>query len=132
MPERNKYITGLRAWSGFLQTGIECERGSRYTAKTRVSLSKLFKLAFDGIFSFSYIPLRISIVIGLLSSILAFITALFYTLRKTIYWQSDSWLGIYYNFNYIFRRNNFANSWNNGRIYCKNLRWGKSKTILYN
>lgn len=77
MPERNKYITGLRAWSGFLQTGIECERGSRYTTKTRVSLSKLFKLAFDGIFAFSYIPLRISIVIGLLSSIVAFIIALF-------------------------------------------------------
>ena len=73
MPERNRYLSGLRAYAGFKQTGVVVERGSRYRGKPRVSLSKLFKLAFDGIFSFSVIPLRIATIFGLICAIVSFI-----------------------------------------------------------
>ena len=73
MPERNRYLSGLRAYAGFKQTGVVVERGSRYHGKPKVSISKLFKLAFDGIFSFSVIPLRIATIFGLICAIVSFI-----------------------------------------------------------
>ncbi len=76
MPERNKYISGLRYYAGFKQVGVLVERGPRYRGEPRVTLVKLFKLAFDGIFSFSTIPLRIATFLGLASSIFSFILGL--------------------------------------------------------
>lgn len=76
MPEHNRYITGLRAYTGFKQTGVYVERGPRYKGEPRVSLVRLFKLAFDGIFSFSTIPLKIATFLGLVSAIVAFILGL--------------------------------------------------------
>lgn len=73
MPERNKYISGLRAYAGFKQVGVFVERGPRYRGEPRVTVVKLFKLAFDGIFSFSTIPLRIATFLGLASSISSFV-----------------------------------------------------------
>jgi len=72
MPERNKYISGLRAYSGFKQKGVVVERGSRYRGEPKVTIRKLFKLAFDGIFAFSTIPLRMVTYLGLLFSITSF------------------------------------------------------------
>lgn len=73
MPERNRYLSGLRAYAGFKQIGVVVERGSRYRGKPRVSPGKLFKLAFDGIFSFSVIPLRIATIFGLVCAIVSFV-----------------------------------------------------------
>ena len=88
MPERNRYLSGLRAYAGFKQTGVVVERGSRYHGKPKVSISKLFKLAFDGIFSFSVIPLRIATIFGLICAIVSFILGIIglyfkYVLGKT-------------------------------------------------
>jgi dolichol-phosphate mannosyltransferase len=76
MPERNKYLSGLRAYAGFKQIGVYIERGPRYRGQPKVSVSKLFKLAFDGIFSFSTIPLKIATILGLVSAIISFIIGL--------------------------------------------------------
>lgn len=73
LPERNRFIRGLRSWVGFKQIGIEYERSGRYKGETKYTLSKLFKLAFDGIFSFSYVPLQIMFYIGLTALILSFV-----------------------------------------------------------
>ncbi|GGA29916.1 glycosyltransferase family 2 protein [Okeania sp. KiyG1] len=73
MPERNKYLSGLRAYAGFKQIGVYVERGPRYRGEPKVSVAKLFKLAFDGIFSFSTIPLKIATILGLVSAIFSFI-----------------------------------------------------------
>lgn len=72
LPERNKYFSGLRAWTGFSQTGITYERGSRFSGKP-ISFSKLVKLALDGLVSFSYVPLRAASVLGFIFASLAFI-----------------------------------------------------------
>ena len=76
MPERNRYLSGLRAYVGFRQVGIAVERGSRYQGEPKVTVTKLFKLAFDGIFSFSVIPLRIATIFGFICAICAFILGL--------------------------------------------------------
>jgi dolichol-phosphate mannosyltransferase len=65
MPERHRYVRGLRAWVGFRQIGIDVERAPRRSGESKYSLSKLVRLAVDGIVSFSIIPLRTSILIGL-------------------------------------------------------------------
>lgn len=76
MPERNKYLSGLRAYAGFKQIGVYVERGPRYRGEPKMSIYKLFKLAFDGIFSFSTIPLKMATILGLVSAIVSFIIGL--------------------------------------------------------
>ena len=93
MPERNRYITGLRAYAGFRQTGILVERGPRYSGQPRITLSKLFKLAFDGLFSFSTVPLRAITYFGFICALSSFaigLVGLFFKLvLKTTFlsWQ---------------------------------------------
>ena len=65
--ERNLYLRGLRTWVGFRQIGIPVEREARHSGKSKYSLRKLVRLALDGIFAFSVIPLRIATMIGLLA-----------------------------------------------------------------
>ena len=64
LPERHRYLRGLRHWVGFRQTGITVERDARHSGDSKYSLFKLFGLAFDGIFSFSVKPLRAAIGVG--------------------------------------------------------------------
>ena len=75
MPERNRYLVGLRAYAGFRQTGVEVERGARHRGSSRVGLRRLFRLALDGIFAFSAVPLRLVLVFGLVSAAGAMVVA---------------------------------------------------------
>ena len=72
LPERNRFIRGLRSWVGFRQTGLTYERQGRMAGKSKYTLAKMFKLAFDGIFSFSYIPLQLLTWGGFIFLALAF------------------------------------------------------------
>lgn len=72
LPERNRFFRGLRAWSGFRQTGVVYERDPRAAGYSKYSLRKLIKLAIDGIFSFSTIPLTAVFYIGALMSGISF------------------------------------------------------------
>jgi dolichol-phosphate mannosyltransferase len=65
MPERNHFLRGLRAWTGFRQVGVDYERDRRAAGKTKYPLVKLVRLAADGIFSFSILPLRLATGLGL-------------------------------------------------------------------
>jgi len=71
LPERNRFLRGLRSWVGYRQTGIEYERQSRERGESKYTLTKMFKLAFDGIFSFSYFPLQLLTWSGFLFLVLA-------------------------------------------------------------
>lgn len=72
MPEHQRYLRGLRAWVGFRQIGVEVERQQRLVGNSKYSWSKLLKLAFDGIFAFSTVPIRVAIITGLLMVVLSF------------------------------------------------------------
>jgi len=64
LPERNRFVRGLRSWVGFRQIGLEYDRAARFGGKSKYSLKKLFGLAFNGIFSFSYLPLQMLTAFG--------------------------------------------------------------------
>jgi glycosyltransferase involved in cell wall biosynthesis len=70
-PERGRYLRGLRSWFGFTQVGIPVQREQRTSGRSKYSLRRLFKLAFDGIFSFSLLPLRLATWLGALSILFA-------------------------------------------------------------
>ncbi len=72
LPEKNKYLSGLRSWVGFSQTGIVYSRGARYSGKP-TTFRRLIKLALDGMISFSYLPLRIASLLGFTFATIAFI-----------------------------------------------------------
>ena len=66
IPERDRFIRGLRAWVGFKQTGVPYVRPERMFGKTTNSFLKNFNWATKGIFSFSYIPLQFMTILSLL------------------------------------------------------------------
>jgi len=71
--ESDRFIRGLRAWLGFRQTGIVYERDRRRAGVPKYTLMKLLKLSLDGLISFSYVPLRLIVVIGLVISLMSFL-----------------------------------------------------------
>jgi dolichol-phosphate mannosyltransferase len=82
MPERNRYLRGLRAWCGFRQTGVEFERHARAAGTPQYTFKRSFQLAMDGVFSFSTIPLRLATYLGFWISIFAFLGTVFTFLQK--------------------------------------------------
>ncbi|MEM7716945.1 MAG: glycosyltransferase family 2 protein [Cyanobacteria bacterium P01_A01_bin.68] len=82
MPERNRYIRGLRAWVGFRQTAIEFERDPRFAGKVKYSFAKSWALAINGIISFSRVPLKLATYLGMLSAAAALLMILL-----VLYWR---------------------------------------------
>jgi dolichol-phosphate mannosyltransferase len=77
MPEQHRYLRGLRTWVGFRQIGVEMERSARHAGRTKYSPLKLLKLASDGIFAFSIVPLRAAAVLGVVAIGLSSLFALY-------------------------------------------------------
>ncbi len=64
LPERQRYLRGLRSWVGFRQAGMDVERAARAAGESKYSLRRLVGLALDGAFAFSTTPLRFIGVAG--------------------------------------------------------------------
>jgi dolichol-phosphate mannosyltransferase len=62
--EHHRYLRGLRRWVGFRQTGIVVDRAARHAGETKYGFLKLLRLASDGIFAFSTVPLRAASLVG--------------------------------------------------------------------
>src|SRR5262249_10368320 len=71
MPEHHRYLRGLRSWVGFRQIGIEVERNERHAGKSKYNILRLIKLAMDGIFAFSTIPIRAATSLGIIAVMLS-------------------------------------------------------------
>lgn len=71
MHERGRYFPGLRAFTGFNQVGVQVERGSRFAGTTKYPLVRRTTLALEALMSFSVLPLRAVVVLGLISAVLA-------------------------------------------------------------
>jgi len=67
LPEKDRYMRGLRSWVGFKQASLEYDRPERKSGKTKYSFSGLVKLAFQGITSTSVKPLFVSGALSVLS-----------------------------------------------------------------
>jgi len=82
MPERNRYVRGLRAWLGFNQTAIQFERPARFAGETKYPFSRMVSLAIDGILSLSKAPLRIAMYFGFLASAVSFVLLIAFVIEK--------------------------------------------------
>lgn len=82
MPERNRYIRGLRSWIGFRQTSVQFERPPRYAGEVKYTFRKSLGLALNGLISFSRVPLQFSTYIGIFSAAIAMVMAL-----MVLYWR---------------------------------------------
>ncbi|MBI1807782.1 MAG: glycosyltransferase family 2 protein [Ignavibacteria bacterium] len=82
MPERNRYISGMRAWAGFTQVGVEFHRDARYSGMPKMTLKRLINLALDGLISFSNAPLRLAIYIGVVVAGFSFLGAAYVIYEK--------------------------------------------------
>ena len=85
MPEKNRYLAGLRSWAGFHQIGIEYERQTRFSGESGYTFRKLLRTATDGLFSFSYLPLQAALMIGFVISILSLAFAVFFLIEKLVF-----------------------------------------------
>jgi polyisoprenyl-phosphate glycosyltransferase len=75
LPEKNRFFRGLRAWVGFNQTSVCYERQPRAAGTTKYPFLKLVRLAADGVFNFSTVPLTIVFILGLLMSVFSLTAA---------------------------------------------------------
>ncbi|NEO84638.1 MAG: glycosyltransferase family 2 protein [Spirulina sp. SIO3F2] len=82
MPERNRYLRGLRAWIGFRQTSVQFERAARFAGDRKYTFRKSFSLALNGLVSFSRVPLRLATYTGLIAALLSVIMAIL-----VLYWR---------------------------------------------
>jgi dolichol-phosphate mannosyltransferase len=82
--ERSRFIRGLVQWIGYRQVVVQYRPDRRFAGQTKFSLSKMLKLAFNGIFSFTTIPLQLSTALGLTSAVSAFAYGLYALYAKFI------------------------------------------------
>jgi polyisoprenyl-phosphate glycosyltransferase len=73
MPERRRYVRGLRAWAGFRQVGVPIPRGSRYSGRPKFTMGKLLGLAIDGLVGFSEGLLRPAGFVGISAVLMALV-----------------------------------------------------------
>lgn len=84
MPEHHRYLRGLRTWVGFRQVGVPIERSARQAGQTKYGALKLLKLASDGIFAFSIVPLRAAAILGIIAILLSSLFAVYSLFAKFV------------------------------------------------
>lgn len=80
--EKNRYLPGLRSFIGFKQGFIDYDRQSRSKGEAKMSLLQLFALAFDAIFSFSSLPVKVCLYSGLIGVLLILFAAIYTVIGK--------------------------------------------------
>jgi glycosyltransferase involved in cell wall biosynthesis len=81
MDERNRFVRGLFAWVGFQSIGIEADRPERFGGESKAHSLKVIDLAFKGIFSHSYVPLKLIMLSGLATSFFSALALIIYTIN---------------------------------------------------
>ncbi|CAA9500195.1 MAG: glycosyl transferase, family 2 [uncultured Solirubrobacteraceae bacterium] len=81
MEERNRFIRGLFAWSGFRSIGVPHKREPRFGGVSNAHSLKVIDLAMKGIFAHSYVPLKVISVFGAALSLLSFVVLVALSLR---------------------------------------------------
>jgi len=76
MDERNRFVRGLVAWVGFRSVGIEADRPERFRGESKAHSLTVIDLAFKGIFSHSYVPLKLITMTGVALSLISFVSLL--------------------------------------------------------
>ena len=84
LPERNRFLPGLRTWIGFNQQTVSYDRQARAAGHPKQTLTRLVRYAGDAVFSFSYKPLRVMVTLGILISTAGFGMASIYITKRLL------------------------------------------------
>ncbi len=86
MNEESRFLRGMRSWVGFKQIGLEYDREARHSGESKYSFRKLLKLAMDGFFNFSEVPVKLITYLGITTVTISLIY-LVYTLVRRFYFD---------------------------------------------
>lgn len=89
MPERDRFLRGMVAWIGFRQEAVPYKRAARAAGSTKYSLTKMIRLATDGVLSFSGLPLRLATWIGFGAAIISVIGILYAIVMRVL---TENWV----------------------------------------
>ncbi len=84
LPERHRFFPGLRAWVGFPRADVPYDRQERVAGQPQQTFGRLVRYALDGLFSFSYLPLRLLTYAGLFIAGLGFAVGLFFICKRLL------------------------------------------------
>lgn len=84
LPERHRFFPGMRSWVGFRTAEIQYDRQERAAGQPQQTLTRLVRYAFDGVFSFSYLPLRLLTYAGVFIGTAGFLLGLYYVVKRLI------------------------------------------------
>jgi len=98
--ESIRYLPGLRRLIGFEQGFIEYERSPRFSGKSKMRISQLLSLSSDAIFSFSKVPIKICLYLGILGIVIFFLAGVYTIIAKiagfALFGWSSTVLSIYF------------------------------------
>ena len=98
--ETNRYLPGLRAFIGFKQGFVEYQRSDRFAGSSKMTFSQLISLSSDAIFSFSKLPIRICLYLGITGIVVFFLAGLYTLIAKiagfALFGWSSTVLSIYF------------------------------------
>ena len=98
MKEHNRFLRGMTAWAGFSSIPLEYVRDERAAGETKYTLKKMFKLAGDGITAFSSKPLKLPMMLGAVTCILALV----YLILSIILTATGTWPYMHIIFSLLF------------------------------
>jgi dolichol-phosphate mannosyltransferase len=88
MPEHHRYLRGMRSWVGYRQTGLAVERSERHSGKSKYGFLRLLKLAADGLFAFSIVPIRAAALLGGIAIATSMLFGCYAVLQKIVFQRS--------------------------------------------
>lgn len=91
MKEKIRYLPGLRSFIGFRQVFVDFVRDARYEGEPKMNIRKLMMLAFDAIFSFSRLPLRVCLYLGLAGTLVFLIAGIYVLVAKITGFAIPGW-----------------------------------------
>ncbi len=83
--ETERYTKGMYCWIGFKKTELEFEVAERVAGQSSFSYRKLVKLAINGFTSYTTAPLKLSVYIGIIVSLLSFVLMLVFLIKALLY-----------------------------------------------
>jgi dolichol-phosphate mannosyltransferase len=92
--EKDRFVRGLVSWVGFNQTGLTYHRDARYAGETKYPFRKMLKFSFDGITSFSTVPLKLATWLGSFAAILAVLYLVSVFVQKLLGYTVEGWATI--------------------------------------
>jgi dolichol-phosphate mannosyltransferase len=94
LPERNRFLRGLRSWVGFRQSEMVYERMPRHAGESKYGTRHLVKLALDGFFAFSTVPLQLATYLGFLAAGVGFLYLLYALASRFLYGNPAGWTSL--------------------------------------